>query len=124
MKKFGSRKYVSCFIISLIAVLFISTQVCAQFIPYSPIYYDPFLAWGAPYPPVPPLYPTVAPIFPTFPVFNPYLATFPTTTSRAAAATIVLLPAAPVVTAAAPLGTLSLTPTTLILLTLYLSLAE
>ncbi|MEW5804236.1 MAG: hypothetical protein AB1847_19240 [bacterium] len=118
MKKFGSRKYVGCFIISLIAVLFISTQVSAQ-VPYIP-YYTPTPSYF-----IPPYLPPVAPIYPTAPVFNPFLATFPTPVTRVGAATIVLVPAAtPTVTAAAPLGTLSITPTTLILLTLFLSLAE
>lgn len=105
------------------AVFFTATQVSAQFVPYAPypymIFYNPFLI-----PPVAPLYPPVAPLFPTVPLVDPYLA-LPTPVSRAAAQTVVLLPtAATPVTAAAPLGTLNITPSTLVLLTLLLSLAE
>jgi hypothetical protein len=67
---------------------------------------------------------TVLPMQPTIsPVLSPdtVLPTFP----RSAAATIITLPtAAPAVTAYAPLGTLNITPSTLIFLTLFLTLPE
>ena len=122
MKKLSSQKFVSCLIIFFVAtILLISTQAFAQ-VPYNPFLYNPYLAVNPYYPPVPP-----APLFPLYtpaPIFNPYLIP-PVPVSRTGAATIVLLPAAtPLVSAAAPLGTLSLTPTTLVFLTLFLSLAE
>lgn len=69
---------------------------------------------------IPPLPTLSAPIL--SPLLSPYpvLPTFP----RAGAATIIIPTAAPTVTAAAPLGTLNLTPSTLIFLLLYLTLAE
>jgi len=58
------------------------------------------------------------------PLLNPYAAALPMLPFRNAAATIITLPAATPVTAYAPLGTLNLTPSTLVLLILYLTLAE
>ncbi|MEW6379153.1 MAG: hypothetical protein AB1611_06055 [bacterium] len=118
MKQFSLVRFMSCLIIFLITVIFLtSTQVSAQFIPYPAPYYDPYFAFV---PPVP--YFPAAPVFAP-PLFDPYLA-LPTAASRTAAATIILAPTTPVVTAAAPLGTLSLTPSTLVFLILFLSLAE
>ena len=76
-----------------------------------------------------PFFPVISPLptigLPTLnPVMNPYLAGLPTL-SRNAAATIVVLPqAAPVVSAYAPLGTLNLTPSTLVFLILLFTLEE
>lgn len=124
MIRYISRKYVTCFIIFFMAItLFIATQVSAQIIPpiYGPfMFYNPFLTDYNPYfaPVVPPLFPIAPLLYPPVPTFNPYLATLPTTLSRNAAATIILLPPAPVTTAAAPLGTFALTPSTLLFLIL------
>jgi len=111
--------------IVVIALVFAFAAPCSsQFIPYPfwmPI--NPFFspAFG--------LFPAVYPVTAFSPVpFNPVLSPYtalPSFANRAAAATIIVLPApAPAVTAYAPLGTLSLTPSTLVLLILYLTLAE
>lgn len=93
-----------------------SAQVSPFFNPFlAPV--NPFLYPGYPFPFVPSL-PTVP-----APVLNPLLS-LPAFNRSAAATIIVLPPAAPAVTAYAPLGTLSLTPSTLIFLILYLSLEE
>jgi len=78
--------------------------------------YNPF------FPIIPPL-PTIG--APTLnPVLNPSLAGLPTF-GRNAAATLVVLPQpAPTVTAYAPLGTLNLTPSTLVFLILLFTLEE
>ncbi|MGA1864298.1 MAG: hypothetical protein ACMUHX_04480 [bacterium] len=92
----------------------------AQFFAFNPFLapINPFL-----YPAYPP-FPFV-PSVPTFPVMslNP-LPSLPTLSRTGAATVIVLPPAAPAVTAYAPLGTLTLTPSTLVFLILYLTLAE
>ena len=94
----------------------------AQFFPYLPVpsVFNPTFYPFAFNPFIPPLTTFSAPAL--SPVLSPYpiLPTFP----RAAAATIIIPSAAPTVTAAAPLGTLNLTPSTLIFLLLYLTLAE
>lgn len=84
---------------------------------YNPFYqlYDPFLPslssvsnFGAPL---------------SGPVMNPLISSVPTTSFRTGAATLVVLPQpAPSVTAYAPLGTLSLTPSTLVFLILLFTL--
>ena len=111
--------------IVIIALVFASAVPCSsQFIPYPfwmPI--NPFFlpTFGL-FPAVPPVTAFSPASF--SPVPSPYTA-LPSLTSRAAAATLVVLPApAPAVTAYAPLGTLNLTPSTLVLLILYLTLPE
>jgi hypothetical protein len=99
-----------------------NTPCSAQILPFFPfqsvfnptIYPFAFNPFFAPLPTFP------APIL--SPVLSPYsvLPTFP----RAAAATIIIPTAAPAVTAYAPLGTLNITPSTLIFLILYLTLPE
>lgn len=95
----------------------------AQIIPPFPPFTSIFSTGIYPFPFLPPL-----PTLPTFPapILNPVLSPYPAlpTFPRAAAATIILPTAAPAVTAYAPLGTLNLTPSTLIFLILYLTLAE
>ncbi|MGA1876057.1 MAG: hypothetical protein ACMUIA_10655 [bacterium] len=133
MRSYLVKKYISCFIIfSLIGVFSMAARVSAQVI--SPFYgygssyfynpflngYNPFLAF-----PLAPLFPTAPLLYPPYRTFNPYVASLPATTgSRIGAATIILTPAAPVTTAAAPLGTLSLTPSTLVFLILLSTLEE
>ena len=59
------------------------------------------------------------------PPLTPYTASMPSLLNRSAAATLVVLPApAPAVTAYAPLGTLNLTPSTLVFLILLFTLPE
>ena len=58
------------------------------------------------------------------PVLNPTLASMPTFARNAAATLVVLPPPAPAVTAYAPLGTLNLTPSTLVFLILLFTLEE
>lgn len=106
----------------MVAALLISTQVSAQFIPPPLPYYGSFVYGFAPLPPIP-FYPPTPLFNPPIPPIDPYLAALPTI-SRGAAATIILTPTAPVVTAAAPLGTLALTPSSLVFLILILSLEE
>ena len=90
------------------------------------------------YPPVNPFFPSLFsfspfsffPPVPTYPAatLNPLLTPYtalPTVYPRAAAATLVVLPPpAPTVTAYAPLGTLNLTPSTLVFLILLFTLPE
>lgn len=111
-------------IVIIVLVLAFTVPCSSQFVPYPfwmPI--NPFFLPGFG------LFPAVSPITGFSPVPfslvpSPFTA-LPSFASRAAAATIVVLPApAPAVTAYAPLGTLSLTPSTLVLLILYLTLAE
>ncbi|MGA1790486.1 MAG: hypothetical protein ACMUIM_03290 [bacterium] len=72
-----------------------------------------------------PFLPSLSPVslFPT-PILTPSLMSLPTLNRTAAATIVVLPPAVPTVTAYAPLGTLNLTPSTLVFLILYLTLAE
>ncbi|MGA1843921.1 MAG: hypothetical protein ACMUIS_05105 [bacterium] len=109
----------------IMVLIFASAVPCSsQFLPYPfwmPI--NPFFS------PTFGLFPAVSPAtafspLPFSPVPSPYTA-LPSLISRNAAATLVVLPpAAPAVTAYAPLGTLNLTPSTLVFLILYLTLAE
>lgn len=113
------------FYIGIMVVLLVSVStLCMAQIPfyYPPIYpfFNPFFV---PYYPVPPVSVFPAPI--VSPLFTPFTASIPTIANRFAAATIITLPAAtPTVTAYAPLGTLNLTPSTLVFLILFLTLAE
>jgi len=88
------------------------------FNPFFPTAFNPAFA----FPFVPPV-PTYS-----YPLVNPVLSPFsvlPTLSSRAAAATVITLPTvAPAVTAYAPLGTLNLTPSTLVFLILLFTLPE
>ncbi|MGA1792201.1 MAG: hypothetical protein ACMUIM_11995 [bacterium] len=119
-----------CGCILMIFAFFLSTSCCAQWfgalpgIPYAPVYpqiSDLFLKTYNPF------FPIISPLqtigAPTLnPILNPYLACLPTF-SRNAAATIVVLPQpAPAVSAYAPLGTLNLTPSTLVFLILLFTL--
>lgn len=106
--------------VCLFAFVLGSVKPCsAQFPIFNPFFapINPFAYSAYPLPFVPPL-PTVP-----APILNPALS-LPTFARSAAATLIVLPPAAPAVTAYAPLGTLSLTPSTLIFLILYLTLPE
>jgi hypothetical protein len=110
--------------VCLFTLILGSAKPCsAQFLTFNPFLapINPFLYPAYPaytFPFFPPL-----PIAPA-PVLNPLLS-LPTLPPRAANATIIVLPpAAPAVTAYAPLGTLNLTPSTLIFLILYLTLPE
>lgn len=94
-----------------------SAQAYPFFNPFLAPVVNPFLYPAFTFPFVPPV-PTVP-----SPILNPALS-LPTFARSAAATLIVLPPAAPAVTAYAPLGTLSLTPSTLVFLILYLTLAE
>lgn len=102
---------------------FITTTCSAQLLPYNPFFapFNPFFL---------PVFSPFVPPVPTFPapVLNPALSPYtslPIAPYRSAAATLIVLPpAAPAVTAYAPLGTLNLTPSTLIFLILYLTLPE
>ena len=133
MRSYQVKKCISCFIILFLIVVFsmasrVSAQVIAPFYGYgSSYFYNPFLNGYNPFlafPPAP-ILPTAPLLYPPYRTFNPYLATLPTTTgSRFGAATLILTPAAPVTTAAAPLGTLTLTPSTLVFLILLSTLAE
>ena len=72
-----------------------------------------------------PFIPGTAPVSPfSVPILPPSVMSLPTINRTAAATIVVLPPAAPAVTAYAPLGTLNLTPSTLVFLILYLTLAE
>jgi len=111
-------------IVVIILIIAFAVPCSSQFVPYPfwmPI--NPFFSLGFG------LFPGISPItafcpVPFSPVLNPYTA-LPSLASRAAAATIIVLPPpAPAVTAYAPLGTLNLTPSTLVFLILYLTLAE
>lgn len=111
-------------IVVIILVFAFVVPCSSQFVPYPfwmPI--NPFLS------PTFGLFPGFSPVtafspVPFSPVLNPYTA-LPSLASRAAAATLIVLPpVAPAVTAYAPLGTLNLTPSTLVFLILYLTLAE
>jgi len=134
--RYSAAKYFIWLLIPALVIVFsITSQVSAQVIPPfygagSFYYYNPFLNGYNPYfayPAIPPLAPTAPLLFPPSPPFSPfvpYVASLPATASRAGAATIILTSAAPVTTAAAPLGTLSLTPSTLVFLILLATLAE
>ena len=112
-------------IILIVTVLFFfafvfTTPCSAQFLfpqyPFFPVFNPYYL-----FPPVPSLSTFSVPIL--SPTLSPYpvLPTFP----RAGAATIITLPTtAPAVTAYAPLGTLNLTPSSLVFLILLLTLPE
>ncbi|MGA1794536.1 MAG: hypothetical protein ACMUIL_01650 [bacterium] len=111
-------------IVIIVLVFAFAVPCSSQFIPYPfwmPI--NPFFS------PTFGLFPAVSPVTAFFPasfspVLGPYTA-LPSFASRNAAATLVVLPpAAPAVTAYAPLGTLNITPSSLVLLILYLTLAE
>ena len=119
------------FICLLFALIVFSINICSaqvSFFPYTPLFQpvNPFL------PPLfsPMFFPTgttasvfFAPL--TGPVLTPYPVAFPSIRPRSAAATIITLPtAAPAVTGYAPLGTLNLTPSTLVFLILLLTLPE
>ena len=111
--------------IVIVVLVFVSAVPCSsQFLPYlfwMPI--NPFFS------PTFGLFPAVSPVtafspVPFSPVPSPYTA-LPSLASRSAAATLVVLPpTTPAVTAYAPLGTLNITPSSLVLLILYLTLAE
>ncbi|MGA1790911.1 MAG: hypothetical protein ACMUIM_05465 [bacterium] len=122
-----------CILIFISFILFVfvfgfSTPSSAQFVPYNPFFtsFNPFFptafnpAYAFPFVPPVPTY--------SYPLVNPVLSPFsvlPTLSYRAAAATVITLPAAtPAVTAYAPLGTLNLTPSSLVFLILLLTLAE
>lgn len=108
------------------------TPCSAQlFYPYGfgPAFLQPFSSGFFPgiYNPFVPLYPTVAPFgfAPSAPFLGPVSASVPTIPFRSGAATIITLPAATTaapVTAYAPLGTLNLTPSTLVFLILLFTL--
>jgi hypothetical protein len=113
----------------LLTVIFYGKSTCsAQIYPYS--LFTPFTPFF-------PTYDLFLPLFPTLPAFEnpftipmlsptltPYTASLPTFPRSAAATIIVLPPTTPTVTAYAPLGTLNLTPSTLVFLILYLTLPE
>ena len=134
----GTKMKTLCIWIGILLILvtsvFLMTQFCAAqtFYPfYSP--FNPTIPFISPiqnplfptYYQLNPFIPALSPISPFFPPsLSPSIMSLPTI-NRAAAATIVVLPpAAPAVTAYAPLGTLNLTPSTLVFLILYLTLAE
>lgn len=106
----------------ILIVVCVAVSPCsAQVYPYYP-FFNPFYApfsYPAPY------FPTMSVFSPPIlsPLLNPFPA-LPTLPFRNAAATIITLPAASPVTASAPLGTVNLTPSSLVLLILYLTLAE
>ncbi|MGA1796891.1 MAG: hypothetical protein ACMUIL_13635 [bacterium] len=100
------------------------TQLVPPFyFPFSPLYsQNGFFA--SPYAPFLPAYPSFPIIASPFmnPLVNPALASLPTL-SRGAAATLVVVPqTTPTVSAYAPLGTLNLTPSTLVFLILIFTL--
>ena len=109
-------------------VMGISNTGSAEFLPYPYFgFFNPFVPqfFNSAYPF------TVLPPAPAFsapvlnPLLNPFPATMPTFPSRSAAATLVVLPQpAPTVSAYAPLGTLNLTPSTLVFLILLFTLPE
>ena len=121
-----------CGCILVISAFFLPIQCCAQWFGaplsmfYTPVY--PLIS-GLLFMSYNPFFPIISPLpaigAPTLnPVLNPYLAGLPTF-SRNAAATIVVLPQpAPTVSAYAPLGTLNLTPSTLVFLILLFTLEE
>lgn len=114
------------------AIFWNVTPCSAQlFYPYGfgPAYLQPFSSGLFPgiYNPFVPLYPQVSPFgfAPSAPLLGPITASVPTIPFRSGAATIITLPAAPTaapVTAYAPLGTLNLTPSTLVFLILLFTL--
>lgn len=111
-------------------ILFFTTSCYAQFFPF----FNPYISA---FPPgFSPFYPSFSPSLPFFsplpvigaqtlnPVMSPLIARPPTLT-RSAATTIIILPQATTpVTAYAPLGTLTLTPSTLVFLILLFTLHE
>lgn len=117
------------FVFTLAAfILFISITCSAQvFAPYpaffpfvlpAPQLFNPYT-----FPPLVPPTPAInTSIF--APALSPYIASIPTMSRSAAATIIILPPTPPQVTAYAPLGTLTLTPSTLIFLILFLTLPE
>ncbi|MGA1839005.1 MAG: hypothetical protein ACMUIU_00120 [bacterium] len=131
MKNFSL--FITIIFVLAISFLFIPQHCTAQtffpfYSPFTPIM--PFFS-SIPGPLLPnyyqanPFIPSLSPIsFLSAPVLSPSLMSLPTINRSAAATIIVLPPPAPTVTAYAPLGTLSLTPSTLVFLILYLTLAE
>jgi hypothetical protein len=110
--------------VSLTLIISFPLTSSAQLFSFNPflVPYNPFLnpAYSFPFvPPVTAFAPSVL-----NPVLSPYTA-LPSLYSRGAAATLIVVPPpAPTVTAYAPLGTLNLTPSTLVFLILYLTLPE
>ena len=110
----------------LVFVLGFVSPCSAQFLPYpffpsiNPFLPSLFSPYSFPFAPSVPFYSAAA----LSPISSPYTA-LPTIYPRAAAATLIVLPPpAPTVTAYAPLGTLNITPSTLVFLILLLTLPE
>ena len=124
--------FILCGCILVIFAFFLTTSCSAQLL--TAPFYSPF---ASSYPSISDFYfPYFNPFFPvglpmsfvgasiSNPILNPSLASLPMLSRNAAATLIVLPPPAPSVTAYAPLGTLNLTPSTLVFLILYLTLEE
>lgn len=131
MKNFSL--FIAIIFILATSVLFMPQYCTAQtFFPfYSP--FNPIMPFISPIssPLFPPYYqansfiPSLSPLsLLSAPVLSPSLMSLPAINRAAAATIIVVPPPAPTVTAYAPLGTLNLTPSTLVFLILYLTLAE
>ena len=131
MKNLHVLAVILCGFMMATFILFLTAPCCAQlsqfynpYIATFPLGFNPF------YPSYNPFLPFFSPL-PAFgipilnPVMSPLIAT-PPSVSRSAATTIIILPQAPAstVTAYAPLGTLNLTPSTLVFLILFLTLHE
>lgn len=89
------------------------------YLPFTPLYTQTGF-YASPYAPVSPVYPPF-PVVPS-PLVNPALAGLPTFSRGAAATLVVVPPTTPTVSAYAPLGTLNLTPSTLVFLILIFTL--
>ena len=130
-----NKHLISLILCGCILVIFafsLATPCSAQFLtspfyaPFTP-YYQPISDFCFPFfnpslPLLPPPSVIGAPIL--NPVLNPALAGLPTFSRNAAATLVVVPPPAPTVTAYAPLGTLNLTPSTLVFLILMFTLEE
>ena len=106
--------------ICIFTLILASAKPCsAQFFAFNPFFapINPFLYPAYSFPFVPPL-PTL-----TSPFLSPALS-LPAFSRTGAATIVVVPPPAPTVTAYAPLGTLNLTPSTLVFLILLLTLPE
>ena len=132
----NTQQIISVFLIGVfilcICVFFITPCFSQSFSPYP---FNPFVPTISPF--YNPFYQLYDPFFPyvpslstlgselSGPVMNPLLGSIPTTSLRTGAATLVVLPQpAPTVSAYAPLGTLNLTPSTLVFLILLFTLPE
>ena len=130
MKKMYILTIILCGFMMVTCILFFPTSCSAQLPPFFNPYLAPFPLGSNPfYPQFNPFSSFFSPL-PVYgapilnPIMNPLTATTPSL-SRSAATTIIVVPQATTpVTAYAPLGTLNLTPSTLVFLILLFTLHE